>query len=283
MPDFDTPNPITVTVHAELGAIRITAEDRADTVVHVHPSSQAKAADVKAAEQTRVEYSDGRLLVRTPKGRALFGKPGSVLVEIALPSGSRLQGTAELADFTCAGRLGECRVKTGVGDIRVERADTVQLVTQYGDVSLDRAAGDATVSTGSGEVRIGEVDGTAEIKNSNGSTQVGEVIGELRLKAANGKVFVGRAHTAVTLKSANGDVRVDEVIRGTADLATGAGDMEIGIREGTAAWLDVNSRAGSVRSTLEAADGPGESEETVEVRARTGLGDIVIHRAAPQK
>ena len=56
------------------------------------------------------------------------------------------------------------------------------------------------------------------------------------------------------------------------------GDLEVGIREGTAAWLDVNSQFGRVHNALEAADAPETSVETVEVRARTSVGDIVIRR-----
>ena len=43
---------------------------------------------------------------------------------------------------------------------------------------------------------------------------------------------------------------------------------------------DVGTRFGSVRNSLEIADGPDPSEGTVEVRARSSFGDIVIHRAS---
>ena len=35
-----------------------------------------------------------------------------------------------------------------------------------------------------------------------------------------------------------------------------------------------------MRNELEAADNPGPGEETVEIHARTGYGDITIHRSA---
>jgi hypothetical protein len=38
--------------------VQITASDRADTVVEVRPSDES---DVKAAQQTRVEYADGAI------------------------------------------------------------------------------------------------------------------------------------------------------------------------------------------------------------------------------
>jgi len=62
-------------------------------------------------------------------------------------------------------------------------------------------------------------------------------------------------------------------------LETAAGELEVGIREGTAAWLDVSSHYGRVRNSLDETDSPEQSEATVEIRARTSYGDINIRRA----
>ena len=67
MPTYDTPEPISVSLELGVGDIRITAGDRTDTVVEVRPSDPANKDDVAAAEQTRVEYADGRLTVKAPK------------------------------------------------------------------------------------------------------------------------------------------------------------------------------------------------------------------------
>jgi DUF4097 and DUF4098 domain-containing protein YvlB len=116
------------------------------------------------------------------------------------------------------------------------------------------------------------------IKNSNGDTWVGRAAGELRVNAANGNIAIDVAQAGVVAKSANGDVRLGEAVRDTVVLETKLGDLEVGIPEGTAAWLDVRAGAGRVRNALEAADAPGPSAETVEVRARTTAGDVVIGR-----
>jgi DUF4097 and DUF4098 domain-containing protein YvlB len=87
------------------------------------------------------------------------------------------------------------------------------------------------------------------------------------------------AKAGLGAKSANGDVRLGEAVRGSVVLETHAGDVEVGIREGTAAYLDVRSVAGRVLNELDAAGAPEPSAETVEVRARTSTGDIVIRRA----
>lgn len=67
--------------------------------------------------------------------------------------------------------------------------------------------------------------------------------------------------------------------RGQATLATSAGDLDIGIAEGTAAWVEAHTGHGHVTNLLEDAVGPDEADETVEVRGRTGYGDITIRRS----
>ena len=143
---------------------------------------------------------------------------------------------------------------------------------------MDRATGHAEIATGSGDVRVGELVGSAVIKNSNGDTWVGSAGGDLRVNAANGDIAVDLAHASVVAKSANGDVRLGEVVRGSVVLETSLGDLEVGIREGTAAWLDVRAAAGKVRNALEASEAPDASAETVEVRARTTAGSVVVRR-----
>jgi hypothetical protein len=261
MPTFDTPTPISVTVELVVAETEITATDRTDTVVDVRPSDPSDPLDTKAATQTRVEFADGRLLVRTPKLATLFStRYGTVQVAIQLPAGSRLRGTAAMGQFHCSGRLDECRLKTSAGR-----------------VSVDHVAGDAEI-TAAGELRLRRIDGSATVKNINGDTWVGEVTGDLRLTSANGNIAIDRARAEVNATTANGHIRIGEVGHGPVSLRTASGELEIGVAEGVAAWLDVRSSAGRVRNQLATADGPGDTDHTVQVRGRTHLGDVVIRR-----
>ena len=63
-----------------------------------------------------------------------------------------------------------------------------------------------------------------------------------------------RARRASSPSRRNGDVRLGEVVRGSVVLETRLGDVEVGIREGTAAWLDVSSKVGTIRNTLDAGE-----------------------------
>jgi DUF4097 and DUF4098 domain-containing protein YvlB len=143
----------------------------------------------------------------------------------------------------------------------------------------DRVAGPAEVSTGSGRVRLGQIDGNAVIKNSNGDSWIGEADGDLRVNAANGSISVDHANADVNARSANGDVRVGGITRGSASLKTSLGEIEVGIGAGTAARLDVHTQFGRIHNQLDSSDGPGPSDQTVEVSARTSYGDIVIRRS----
>lgn len=279
MPEFDTPKPIAVALDVAIGEIRITATERTDTVVEVRPSNGENSNDKKAAGQTKVDYSNGRLKVKGPKPPALFGKPGSVDVIIDLPDGSSVDGEATLADLHAEGRFGEVTFRTVSGEIRLDRTGPVRLETTNGDITVHSAKGEADVETGSGKVRLHEVNGPAHIKVVNGDIRVDEITGELRVNTGNGAITVDRAHTDVTAKTAHGHVRVGEVARGRVVLETTAGNLEIGVREGSSAWLDLNSVAGQVRNSMEATNGPDDDAETVEVRARTVTGSILVKRS----
>jgi len=280
MPTFDTPGPITATIDVVVGAVRISAGDPGAAVVDVRPSDTSNEEDVKAAQQTRAEYANEQLLVRSPKLRSWLprSRGASVDVTIQLPAGSEVRGAGQMTDFDCDGSLGDCRIKTGMGQISIDQAEALILKSGIGDISVDRATGHAEVTTGSGDVRVRELDASAVIKNSNGDTWVGVAGGDLRIKAANGSIAVDLARATVGAKSANGDVRVGEAVRDSVVLETHLGDVEVGIRDGTAAWLDVRAAAGKVLNTLESAEAPGSSADTVQVRARTTAGNVVIRR-----
>ncbi|MGH3729165.1 MAG: DUF4097 family beta strand repeat-containing protein [Micromonosporaceae bacterium] len=280
MPSFDTPQPISVQLSLGfvVANVRITAGDRTDTTVDIQPVNPSSKADLKVADQTRVDYTDGRLVVRGPKFGTLFGRTGAIDVTIALPSGSRLQGGTGMGEFVSEGRLGECQFKTGYGEVRVNQAGAVHLKSGSGDITVDHAEGGADITVSNGGVNVRRIDGPATVNNSNGATWIGEVTGDLLVNAANGSITVDRAHASLTAKTANGNMLVGEVIRGAVTLRTSAGSLEVGVRTGTAAWLDLHTRAGRVRNELATAAGPDSTDDTVEVRARTAIGDITVRR-----
>ncbi|MEW2274026.1 DUF4097 family beta strand repeat protein [Streptomyces sp. SID685] len=277
MPAFDTPEPISVTAHVGAGSVRFIASDRPDTVVEVLPGGK-RGRDVRAAEQTEVTYANGELSVRT-RERTFIGPTGTVEVTVELPTGSRVDVGGSWVQVFGEGGLGEARVKTSVGDVRLDAAGPLKVTVSHGSISIDRVAGGAEITTSSGSLRIGTVHGPAVLKNSHGSTVVGVVTGELRVNGANGDIDIECAEGDVVATTAHGTLRAAEVVRGSVQLETSYGAIEVGVREGTAAWLDVSSERGHVRNTLTASGAPEQSEDAVKVRARTRYGNIDVRRA----
>ncbi|MGA7834330.1 MAG: DUF4097 family beta strand repeat-containing protein [Acidimicrobiales bacterium] len=265
MPRFDTPEPITVTLDIGVGDIRIVASDRADTVVTVQPSDAASIDDVKSTERITVAYANGALVVKAPKSWRRYkfgGGTDSIDVLIELPTNSRLLGEAAMASLLCTGTLGECRYKTGADDISIERVD-----------------GPVELKTGSGSISVDWIGEGANVRNGNGGIRIGEVIGELEAKSANGAIRVDRAGASATTKTALGDIRFDEVSAGSIDAETAMGKVDVAVRRGSAALLDLYTSYGRVNNVLEAGERPNPSEQAVEIRVHTSYGDITISRA----
>lgn len=281
MPTFATPAPITAHIEPVVGNIRIVASERTDTVVDVRPTDEANASDVKAAQQTVVEFSANTLTVKGPRQSPFdwSNKTRSIDVTVELPAGSRVLGSTGVGDLRSEGRLGSVQYKSGTGHFQLEQTGDLQLTTATGSIVIGRVDGNAELNTSTGQVQVGEITGSGVVKNSNGSTTIGTSGGSVRVRSANGDITLEHPADAVDAKTANGSVRVLDAIRSTHTLETSMGDIEIGIREGTAAWLDVNTRFGNVRNEMSEAGAPDGSRETAEVRAHTSVGDITIHRS----
>jgi hypothetical protein len=279
---FETPQPIAITVELFLGHVEIIASDRTDTVVEVRPSDGAKKDDVRAAQETEVDFAAGNLTVKAPtwwtKMNILFGANPSIDVTIEVPTGSRLHGTAHMCQFLVTGELGECELKCHVGTVQLEEVGALKLQTSAGDVTVDQVMGRASI-TANGIVRVREINGSAVVKNTHGDSTIHEVAGDLQVNTAHGNITVERPRGSVSAKTANGSIRVGDAARGTLRLETATGELEVGIHPGSAAYLDVQTKSGAFQNLMESAGQPAQGEETVHVYARNSFGNIIIRPA----
>ncbi|MFC1433662.1 DUF4097 domain-containing protein [Streptacidiphilus sp. N1-3] len=285
---FNTPSPIAVALDLYVADVRFAVSDRADTVVEVSPSDPKKAADIKAAENTRVEYDETArtlsVVSRKPLNRFVnfsSKRPESIDVVIQLPTDSAVRGEAGIGDFRSDGVLGAVALKTDLGTVRLAETGPLNLRSGVGAITVQGVSGSAEVHSGSSDIRIGAVDGTADVSTGNGKVQVGVVTGRATVKASNGSVSVDRALSDITAANSNGAVRIGEVVRGKVSATSKNGGVEVGVREGSAAWLELNTSVGRVYNELDSADAPEADEpvDKVEVRADTKLGDVTIRRA----
>lgn len=166
MPTFQTPDPITVTVEMLSAQVTVHASDRTDTVVDIRPADESKRGDIRAAEQTRVDFTGGVLTVTTPKDwrtHTPFGGNPTITVTIEVPTGSRLSGTAGVGRIAATGELGRCELEVAAGDITLEHAaDSVTAKVAKGDIRIGEATrGELRLETSMGELEIGISPGSA--------------------------------------------------------------------------------------------------------------------------
>jgi putative adhesin len=264
MPNFDTPQPITAVVEIAFGSIRLVASDRVDTVAEVRPRDESRPHDVKAAEQARIDFTNGTLAVTSNRGFS-FPRRGAVIVDIALPEGSRLQVSVASAQVRADGRYADCKLESASGDFSVESVT--------GSIKADTASGVVTVDV---------IKGAAAIASASGDATIGDLDGEAKFRAASGSVTVRRLHGNVNAQTASGDVTVGTAVNGSVSVQTSSGAVIVGIAEGTAAQLDLRTGSGEVRNTLAPSDGPADGDETLVVHARTGSGDVAVQRATAE-
>lgn len=277
---YDTATPIEIAITLSVGVIDVVATDRADTVVTIEPTNPDKAVDRRGAEETKVELEGGRLTINGPKPRLSFiGPTESVDVRVEVPTSSKLTADLAVGNVHTIGRLGATRVKASTGVVELDTVGDLWLRAGHGNATVARAEGGAEITADHGQLRLGTITGDALLKASHGNITVEESGGDLEAKLSYGELEISRALSGVSAKTAYGSIALREVSSGSIQLESGFGGITIGIRSGVPAWLDLRSKEGRVRNELDGDVAPEESEQSVEVRARTQFGDITIQRA----
>ncbi|MGQ4430889.1 DUF4097 family beta strand repeat-containing protein [Streptomyces sp. SAS_260] len=276
MPTYDTPSPVRVALSLPFGEVRILASDRAETLVEAYPCDSDDEDDVQAAEHVCIDYAGGRLLVNAARQS---GSAGAVIVVIAVPTGSSVHGWGMVADFFGVGELGECRLSTGMGHIRLHRTGSLHLAAGLGDIAVDRAAGTVEATADRGDVTLGLVEGSTTISaRGEGDATVEESRGVARLRAEKGAIRIGRAHGDVEARTTQGDIDVGEVAQGSVVADTMFGSIRVGVARTSGARLSLDSAAGTVYTSLSLLDAGERADVVVWVRARTVIGDVVVKR-----
>jgi hypothetical protein len=154
MQKFDTPAAISAVVDIPAGRIQVIAADRADTTVEVRPADASRGRDVKAAEQTTIEYAAGVLRVTGPAVQnQIMGPSGSVEVTVQLPAGSRVETKAP-AEFRGVGRLGDVTCDGAFGPVKIDEAASVHVDASASDITVGRLTGPSEISTQKGDITV---------------------------------------------------------------------------------------------------------------------------------
>ena len=280
--EYETPQPIQVVLDLLVVAtVTVTASDIATSTVSIAPADATKKDDVRALGEVVVDYVDGVLSLRIPRTLRYYtwfsGSP-RLVVDLAVPAGSSLDAKVGAGKVTTEGVLGDVNVRNGAGEIRVEQARRTTLYSGAGSIQAGRVSGPLQVTNGAGSIRVGTLDGEGHVKNSTGNTAFGQVAGPLTVKSVTGDVTIEQLDGSAEIKCAHGEVRIDQVGTGEVRIDGGYGSIEVGVPEGTAAWLDIASRHGQVRNELEQASAPTEGDRTVAITAHADYAGITIRR-----
>ena len=276
---FSTPVPPRLSIETRAGTVEVETADTDETTVELVALNDAKVTHDAIAAAT-VEQRGDAVIVHLPERFGSFlGRGPSVAVRVAAPHESGLRVKTGSADLTARGTFTTTSIDTGSGDVEVGVVvDSLQVNSGSGDVNVERVDGDAAVRTGSGDVVLGTVGGEASFSSGSGDLDLVAGGRALVVKTGSGNVRVGTAPADLRITTASGRTRIDTVDHGEVRVKASSGDVQAGIRAGTAALLDVRTISGRVRSALDAAAEPASSDRQVRLQLSTVSGDIELTR-----
>jgi Putative adhesin len=194
----------------------------------------------------------------------VFETPGSVSLQIKLPSGRVLVTTADeprtTVEVVAVGRRGQDAIdeidvtmeeRLGRHVVKVEQKDRFRWgpiqITWGGDfecriscppgteldlsggstdVRVDGELGDVSIRTASGDIRLDSVLNELQAKTASGDIEVALIASQAALVTVSGDVEVGRSDTSLTARSVSGEVTIGQS-SGTLGISTTSGDVDV--------------------------------------------------------
>lgn len=211
----------------------------------------------------------------------VFETPGSVSLQVKLPSGRVLVATADeprtTVEVVAVGRRGQDAIdeievtleeRLGRHVVRVEQKDRFRWgpiqITWGGDFECRVTCPPGTdldLAGGSTEIRVEGELGEVSVRTASGDIRLESVSRELQVKTASGDITVSKASSNATVTSVSGDVEV-EVAEASLTARAVSGDVTIGSVTGA---LGVSTTSGDVDVKSIAAG---------DVRVQTVSGDV---------
>ena len=268
--EFDTPDPVELTVELGGGSIVVEATGTDTTTVRV---------DGPRADEFTIEQRGERIAVIAPRLKGIFGGRDEHDVRVSVPTDSGLHTRTGSADLRAEGSYRALRAKTGSGDAEVDTVTGAAVIDSgSGSITCDTVGGDLRIRTGSGDVEVGTVVGKGVASTGSGDVTFGRTSEVVVVKTGSGDATIGHSSGDLTLATGSGTLRIDHAGRGRVRGRTGSGDIAVGVPSGTPVWTDVSSNSGRVRSDLSPVGKPADGQDHVELRLQTGSGDIVLHQ-----
>ncbi|NED98757.1 DUF4097 family beta strand repeat-containing protein [Phytoactinopolyspora halotolerans] len=278
---FPAPTPISLTVKARSGRVRITAEDVTEATVDAQPSRAGDDDAAEVIERSRVEQHENALSIDLSRRGAGLGvlRDAPVDLNVTVPLSSTVSVQAGSADVTLIGGLGDVVATAGSGDVVVERCADVTLKTGSGDIRVDGATG-IEANAGSGDILVQNCSGPIDAETGSGSVHIDHVGDRAEIRASSGDIEIAEMAAVLDARTASGDIRIRRALEGEIAAKTASGDITVAIEAGTVARLDCSSASGRVRSELEPSGEPAGDERKIHVASRAASGSVTIVRAS---
>jgi hypothetical protein len=266
---FDVTGPAELDVRFAAGDIDVdpTLEGRVEIELTAHDEESQRLLD-----EARIELQErhGRplVLVDVPQRRGGFGFSFSfgrsgITCRIRCPHESGLSVRTKSADVSARGTLGSLNVAGASSDVQV-----------------DHVTGGANVKTASGDFGARSIGGGLNVQTASGDVSIEVARGPVNITTASGDLTIEEAYDTVNANTVSGDQQHRAVLQGNITINSVSGDVAVGVRRGSRAYLDCTTVSGDTSSELElTGDAPDGDGPMVEVRARTVSGDIRITRA----
>lgn len=277
---FDTPSPIQLTVSNHAGRVSVEAADVTESTVQL---TAIDADAEQAIAEAVVEHRHEHLVVHLPRGRSgLFrNRAPKVAVDVRVPTDSTVRAKLHSASLSTTGAFSDLNVELGSGNAVVDTVTgSARINSGSGDLQLRQCDGDLTATLGSGDIHVDTVLGRVQTRSGSGDVTIGHAGGAVTAGSGSGDIMVGTSESGIAAKTGSGDVRVTDAQSGEVKASTASGDVAVGIAQGTAVWLDLNTISGSVRNDLDAIAQPEETERKLTLRVKTASGDISVARAS---
>jgi DUF4097 and DUF4098 domain-containing protein YvlB len=264
---YEVEGPVELDVRLASGEIEVdTSHDgRVEVELIAHDEESQRLV-----ENARIELREGgarpMVVVDVPQKKGFgfslsFGRSG-IDCRIRCPEESGLSAKTKSADIGVRGTLGGLNVSTASGDVHV-----------------DRVTGGVNVKGASSDFSARDV-GPVNIQTASGDIDIERARGPVNVTSVSGDISIGEAYDNVSANSVSGDQDHRAVMKGVVAAHSVSGDVTIGVRRGSRAFLDCTTVSGDTSSELEmTGDVPAGDGPMVEIRAQTVSGDIRITRA----
>lgn len=262
MQEFTTDGPLDASVRIGSGQVVVRRAADGAASADVRPLDATHEPSIRLAASAQVHLEGDQLFVAVPEHGRTFRR-AEVLVELQLPACSQLLVKAGAATITSRDELSSLEAKIGAGKVDVD------------DV------GDLVVKAGQVEVVVGSAR-TVVVSTGQGSLHA-DSVGDAAFKSGHGQVELGRTAGRVLVKGGMVDLTIRSAGAGEVAFTGGAGSARVGVVPGTTVHLDLTSGSGDVRCELPFESSAPTGGAALDLRLRTGSGDLLVMSAIPQR